>query len=113
VRIHVGRLLFVALLAAVMLSIPLSWVDHGPSWCLLKAVSGHECPGCGMTRALMHAMRGDLAAAWQYNWRWVLVAPLLLLASLRWLMSPAKGSRNVRAVEEPAIPSPSPRELMP
>lgn len=85
-RIHAGRALCVAVLIAVMLSIPLSWVDHGPSWCIVKAVSGHECPGCGMTRALMHALRGDVAAAWEYNWRWVLVAPLLLIASFRWLV---------------------------
>ena len=89
-RIHIGRALWVAVLAAVMLSIPLSWVDHGPSWCLIKAVSGHECPGCGMTRALMHALRGDVASAWEYNWRWVFVAPLLIFASLRWLFPPAK-----------------------
>lgn len=89
-RIHIGRALLVAVLAAVMLSIPLSWLDHGPSWCLIKAVSGYECPGCGMTRALVHASRGDIAAAWEYNWRWVFVAPLLIIASLRWLFPQAK-----------------------
>lgn len=79
------RLLSVALAVAVLLAIPLSLVDNGPSLCLIKAVTGHECPGCGMTRALVHAMHGDLAHAWEFNWRWILVAPLLLYGTARWV----------------------------
>ena len=104
-RPHVGRILVLAACAAVILCVPLAWVDHGPSWCLVKAASGHECPGCGMTRALMHASRGDVAAAWEYNWRWVLVAPLLVFLSFRWAFTSPGASVQRRAGDAPTIPS--------
>jgi hypothetical protein len=84
------RLLSVAVAVIVLLAIPLSLVDNGPSLCLIKAVSGHECPGCGMTRALMHALHGDFTRAWEFNWRWVLVAPLLFYGTVRWLRGPGR-----------------------
>lgn len=105
-RRHTGRLLILAVCAVVILCVPLAWVDHGPSWCLVKAVSGHECPGCGMTRALVHASRGDVVAAWDYNWRWVFVAPLLVFLSFRWAFTPLRTGVRRRAGDASAISSP-------
>ncbi len=35
--------------------------------CPIKALTGVSCPGCGMTRAWLSLLRGDLAAAWDYH----------------------------------------------
>lgn len=35
--------------------------------CPLKAFFGVPCPGCGMTRALFRALRGDFAAAFELH----------------------------------------------
>lgn len=35
--------------------------------CVFKALTGHDCPGCGFQRALHALLHGDIAAAWRYN----------------------------------------------
>lgn len=35
--------------------------------CAIKALTGFNCPGCGMTRAVLAALRLDFAAAFAYN----------------------------------------------
>lgn len=85
------RFLCLASITIAVLVMPLSLVDDGPSLCLIKAVSGHECPGCGMTRALVHALHGDLAGAWEFNWRWIIVGPLLVYVAARWICAPGRG----------------------
>lgn len=35
--------------------------------CMLRTVTGFDCPGCGMQRALHAILHGDLGAAWHYN----------------------------------------------
>ena len=35
--------------------------------CPVYFLTGHSCPGCGMGRAVIAAMRGDFAASWSYH----------------------------------------------
>ena len=66
--------------------VPPTALDRFPTPCLFRNLAGWECPGCGMTRAVLSLLRGDLAAALHYNRMVVLVFPLLcclLLAELR------------------------------
>ena len=35
--------------------------------CLFRTLTGWQCPGCGVTRMCLSLLRGDFAAAWQYN----------------------------------------------
>lgn len=35
--------------------------------CLIKVVTGYDCPGCGFQRALQAAVHGHFAEAWNYN----------------------------------------------
>jgi hypothetical protein len=45
----------------------LQWLqDHAPA-CMFKVLTGIDCPGCGMTRALFALIRGDLMASLAYN----------------------------------------------
>jgi hypothetical protein len=52
------------------------------STCLWYVLTGWHCPGCGMIHALLALGRGDVFAAWDYNPRSVVVAPLLAYAGL-------------------------------
>ena len=45
--------------------------------CLFSALTGHDCWGCGITHAVVAALHGDFADAWQHNRLFVLVLPLL------------------------------------
>ncbi len=37
--------------------------DDGPVLCPFRVCTGMACPGCGLTRAVAHAARGDLAGS--------------------------------------------------
>ena len=39
--------------------------------CPLKFVTGISCPGCGMSRAVMNAVKGDFSAAFSYHPMWI------------------------------------------
>ena len=64
-----------ALLAAWL--VPASRLDQLPSLCVFRNLTGWECPGCGMTRAVLSILRGDLPAAFGYNHLVIVVFPLL------------------------------------
>lgn len=73
-----------ALLGLLALAAPQALLHYGPP-CLWTLLLGHPCPGCGMTRALLALLHGDLAGAWGFNRAAPLVAPLLLALYLRHL----------------------------
>lgn len=43
--------------------LPPDWVLHGPQLCVFKMMSGMPCPGCGLTRAVVLLMHGDLSGS--------------------------------------------------
>ena len=38
-------------------------LTNGPVLCPFRRLTGHECPTCGMTRACVAALRGDVATS--------------------------------------------------
>lgn len=75
------------------LALLLAWTptDDGPTICPFALLTGHACPGCGMTRALAYLVRGDFDRALLYH----PLAPVLTLvgiAGLVWLMGRRRGS---------------------
>ena len=50
--------------------------------CPFKAVTGIPCPGCGMTRAVLSALRGDFRTAFYYHPLWIVAVPLVLVEFL-------------------------------
>ena len=72
--------------------VPLEWVlaDCVPL-CLFRTVSGHECYGCGMTRACFSLLHGHWEEALRYNWRCVIVVPVMTFLCVRFIM---KGSHD-------------------
>ena len=49
--------------------------------CPWRTVTGLWCPGCGLTRAAHHLLRGDVTTALRYN---ALVVPVLAAIALSW-----------------------------
>lgn len=50
----------------------------GPAFCAFKLVSGLDCPGCGMTRALSALLHGDVDAAVLFHPLVVVVFPVMV-----------------------------------
>lgn len=50
--------------------------------CPIRRLTGIPCPGCGMTRACLAAVRLDFAEAFRMHPLWFLIVPLLLLTVL-------------------------------
>ncbi len=62
---------------------PVHLVESGPDLCPVLALSGRECPGCGITRAVSWCLHGEFERATEFNLGVVVVFPLLLLLAGR------------------------------
>lgn len=50
-----------------------------PGLCLSKSLFGVECPGCGLTRSLVHFFHGDFGASWRaHRIGWIMAIAVLL-----------------------------------
>ncbi len=77
----------VAVLPFAVYLIPEGWIfSEEHPLCLIRNITGHECPGCGMTRALVSLSRLDAVGAWHYNRAVVVVAPILAYLWVRWIV---------------------------
>ena len=70
------------------------WVGSLPSLCLIRGVTGHECPGCGMGRSLALLAQGHVLASLHQH---PFALPFLLWLSGRALLPPRLIAR-VRAM---------------
>lgn len=41
--------------------------DDGPTFCPFALCTGMACPGCGMTRAMSHLVKGEIGTALSYH----------------------------------------------
>lgn len=55
-----------------------------PPTCLLKYLTGFDCPGCGGTRAAWYLLHGNLPAATRHNAIFVFAVPFLLYMYVAW-----------------------------
>lgn len=51
----------------ILILLPKTYFDHGPSLCIYTILTGTNCLGCGMTRACMRLIHLDFSDAWEYN----------------------------------------------
>ncbi len=47
--------------------------------CPIKHLTGISCPGCGMTRAVLSALRLEISAAFEFHPLWILILPIVIL----------------------------------
>lgn len=83
------RLMLAIALGCVALGLLLALTEPSSGlWprCMIKSITGLDCPGCGSQRAFHALIHGDVAAAWGYNALIFILAPVvaLLLASGLW-----------------------------
>src|SRR3954452_646196 len=57
---------------------------HPPYACPLRAATGIPCPFCGMTRAVVAAVHGDIAASLRYNPAGILLVVITLALVMGW-----------------------------
>jgi len=99
---HLLKLGILIAAAAAAVLTPISYVESGPTICLFKLTTGHDCPGCGMTRAVSAALHGQFERAWRYNPRFVAVLPVL---GWLWCRQVLREVRGLRAARRRAAPS--------
>jgi hypothetical protein len=68
----------ILLIPALLYFIPLQWLERQHSICIFKLLTGKECYGCGMTRAVLSALHFNFNNAFNYNKLIVIVLPLLI-----------------------------------
>lgn len=76
------RLLIVAPFMAVAMLVMLSPSDDGLTVCPFALCTGMACPGCGMTRAASHLIRGNVDLAIGYH---PLIPMIALQAAAAWV----------------------------
>lgn len=70
-------------------------VTYSPhSICVFKLITGKECWGCGMTRAFNELFNFHFQAAYAYNPRIIIVAPLMLFAWMQTVIVTVKNRKN-------------------
>ncbi len=69
-----------ALLAmpVVLIFLPANHFDTGETLCPSKRLLDIECPGCGMTRGVMHTIHFEFKKAWEFNKLTFIVLPILI-----------------------------------
>ncbi len=59
--------LHLKLLGVLLVMLGAFLLDYFNIGCVWRFFLGIECPGCGMTRALLSLLRGDIKAAFSFN----------------------------------------------
>ncbi|HLV97847.1 MAG TPA: DUF2752 domain-containing protein [Ktedonobacterales bacterium] len=90
-----GKIGFFILLPLLAIFVPTAWLERRRSLCIIKNLTGHNCPGCGMTRAISSASHGHFTQAFRYNRLVVVVLPLL---AYEWLKALTRATRSYRAL---------------
>lgn len=68
--------------------------------CVFRKLTGYQCPGCGMTHAMLALWDGDFDAALQYNALSITVLPIICLyLGYRYWISECKASDHFRLWE--------------
>lgn len=62
-----NRLILASPLVVAALLAVFTPADDGPTFCPFALCTGLACPGCGMTRAASHLIRGDIGMALAYH----------------------------------------------
>ena len=85
-RDQLSSIAILAVCVVILYAVPIGLVENGVSICLFKAVTGHECIGCGQTRAFFHIIHGDIVGAYRLNKLSPLVFLLLNYIAIKWCM---------------------------
>lgn len=68
--------------------------------CLFRALTGWNCPACGIQRALHAGLHGNIVEAISYNYFLLIALPYALLICILWYMPESKRKRRWQAIAE-------------
>ncbi len=91
------RMILALPLVGIALLALLSPADDGLTICPFALCTGMACPGCGMTRAASHLVRGDLGTALGYH---PLVPLFALTVAGSWAWFLARSGGKVRPMSQ-------------
>lgn len=77
----------VFVLPVIILFIPEKWITAQSSICLIKYLTGYDCLGCGITRAIISLLKLEIEKAILYNGMVILVFPILTFKWIRYIYS--------------------------
>ncbi|MBT8224360.1 MAG: DUF2752 domain-containing protein [Dactylosporangium sp.] len=63
------------------------------STCIMRILTGFDCPGCGGTRSAWYLLHGDIAEAARHHAPFVFIVPFLLYMYVVWALNTAFGLR--------------------
>ena len=72
------KLIFWVSIPFVLWILPAAFFDQGESLCLSQVLLDKECPGCGITRSVQHAVHFEFGVAWEFNKLIIIVLPFLV-----------------------------------
>jgi hypothetical protein len=73
-------------LPILLIILPKTFFDHGPTTCIYTLLAGVNCYGCGMTRASMRLIHLDFLGAWEFNKLSFIVFPALAFYYMRYFI---------------------------
>jgi hypothetical protein len=73
-------------LPILLIMLPKTFFDHGPTTCIYTLLAGVNCYGCGMTRASMRLIHLDFVGAWEFNKLSFIVFPALAFYYMRYFI---------------------------
>jgi len=82
----------IILIPVAIYFVPPEWLEGQHSVCLFLNLTGHECYGCGMTRAIFSAIHFRFYDAFQFNKLYPAVLPLLIYIWAKTLLSLLPGN---------------------
>lgn len=83
------------LLPAGLIFLPANFFDKGKSVCLSKFILNKECWGCGITRAIQHAIHFEFKTAYEFNKLVIVVLPLVIFVYIQELIKSYKSLNNL------------------
>lgn len=92
----ISRISLFASLPVVLLALPKDFFDTGKSICLSRLLLDAECPGCGITRAMMHIIHFDFHSALLFNKLSFIVLPLLIYEYIKQIRRDIKSLRKYK-----------------
>jgi Protein of unknown function (DUF2752) len=91
-RIRLLLFIGIVLIPVALYFVPPEWIINHRSLCLFKNLTGHECYGCGMTRAIFSAIHLKFNDAFNFNKLYLIVLPLLFYIWAKTILSLWPGS---------------------
>ena len=81
-----SKLFLLILIPLTLILLPADYFDNGNSLCIHYLITGKQCYGCGITRAIQHLIHGEFTKAWQFNKLSFIVFALLLYLWLKYVV---------------------------